>query len=148
PHRPHHPRRSMSRPFQVDLSGVIDLLSRHIYSSPRVYLRELIQNGIDAISAAHDTTPITNPQITITPARHGEPFLFHDNGIGLTATEAAELLATVGRSSKRDPELGFRRDNYLGQFGIGLLSCFMVTDNIRIISRSRRDATAGGADVT
>ena len=37
--------------FQVDLRGVIDLLSRHIYSGPRVYLRELLQNAVDAISA-------------------------------------------------------------------------------------------------
>ena len=37
--------------FQVDLRGVIDLLSRHIYSSPRVFLRELLQNAVDAIAA-------------------------------------------------------------------------------------------------
>ena len=37
--------------FQVDLRGVVDLLSRHIYSSPRVYLRELLQNARDAITA-------------------------------------------------------------------------------------------------
>ncbi|WP_029068115.1 HSP90 family protein [Jonesia quinghaiensis] len=139
----------MSRPFQVDLSGVIELLSRHIYSSPRVYLRELIQNGVDAINAAttHDAlaAPLESPRITITPARDGTPFTFRDNGIGLTADEAAELLATVGKSSKRDPELGFRRDDYLGQFGIGLLSCFMVSDNITILSRSRRVSADGQA---
>jgi molecular chaperone HtpG len=125
----------MSRPFQVDLTGVIELLSRHIYSSPRVYLRELIQNGVDAIRAAHKaqldaeagTTPalaerLDTPRLTVTPATPGKPFTFSDNGVGLTADEAAELLATVGRSSKRDPELGFKRDDYLGQFGIGLLS--------------------------
>ena len=31
---------SAAHQFQVDLRGVIDLLSRHIYSSPRVFLRE------------------------------------------------------------------------------------------------------------
>jgi len=138
----------VSQPFQVDLSGVIELLSRHIYSSPRVYLRELIQNGVDAIAAA---TPggeglvenLGEPRITIRPATGGSPFTFRDNGIGLTAQEAGELLATVGRSSKRDSELGFRRDGYLGQFGIGLLSCFMVSTDISILSRSRRLDGAG-----
>lgn len=141
----------MSRPFQVDLTGVIELLSRHIYSSPRVYLRELIQNGVDAIraaqKAANDAEAGLGPaliqnldqgKIVITPAGPGRDFTFTDNGVGLTADEAAELLATVGRSSKRDPELGFKRDDYLGQFGIGLLSCFMVAPNIVIVSRSRR----------
>jgi molecular chaperone HtpG len=146
----------MSRPFQVDLTGVIELLSRHIYSSPRVYLRELIQNGVDAIRAAHKaqldaeagTTPalaerLDTPRLTVTPATPGKPFTFSDNGVGLTADEAAELLATVGRSSKRDPELGFKRDDYLGQFGIGLLSCFMVAPDIVITSRSRRTLEDG-----
>lgn len=139
----------MSRPFQVDLTGVIELLSRHIYSSPRVYLRELIQNGVDAIRAAEKAQPnevieaLADPRLVVIPAHEGTAFSFTDNGVGLTAQEAAELLATVGRSSKRDPELGFKREDYLGQFGIGLLSCFMVAPDIRVVSRSRRLASDG-----
>ena len=30
--------------FRVDLGGVISLLSKNLYSSPGVYVRELIQN--------------------------------------------------------------------------------------------------------
>ncbi len=37
--------------FQVDLRGIVDLLSHHLYSSPRVYLRELLQNAVDAVTA-------------------------------------------------------------------------------------------------
>ena len=40
-----------STPFQVHLRGVVELLSRSIYSGPAVYLRELIQNAADAIAA-------------------------------------------------------------------------------------------------
>ena len=43
--------------------------------------------------------------------------------------------ATIGRSSKRD-ELGFARHEFLGQFGIGLLSCFVVADRIEVITRA------------
>lgn len=39
------------RTFQVDLRGLVDLLSHHLYSSPRVYLRELLQNAVDALTA-------------------------------------------------------------------------------------------------
>ena len=38
--------------FQVDLRGLIDLLSQHLYSGPAVFVRELLQNGVDAILAA------------------------------------------------------------------------------------------------
>ncbi len=35
--------------FQVNLGGIIDLLSNHTYCSPQVFIRELPQNGVDAI---------------------------------------------------------------------------------------------------
>ena len=41
----------MSYAFQVDLRGIVDLLSHHLYASPRVYVRELLQNAVDAITA-------------------------------------------------------------------------------------------------
>ena len=121
--------------FGVDLKGVIDLLSRHIYSGPEVYLRELLQNSRDAIVArAAGATPEPAWGVRIQPARDGAPFVLADDGIGLAAGEIADLLATVGRSSKRDV-LDLPHGDYLGHFGIGLLSCFMVADQIRILSR-------------
>lgn len=128
--------------FQVDLRGVVDLLSRHIYSGPRVYLRELLQNARDAITARREFDG-SGSRITITPLSDASgEFVLRDDGIGLTAAEVADLLATVGRSSKRDI-FDMPRSDYLGQFGIGLLSCFMVADTIVIRSRSAR----GGASV-
>lgn len=139
-------------PFHVDLHGVVDLLSRHIYSVPHVFVRELIQNGVDAIAARRsllnsasepELTPDDEPRILIRPIHDDRKELsVTDNGIGITADEAVDLLATVGRTSKRDA-IGFRRDGYLGQFGIGLLSCFTVATDITVISRSRRTTSAG-----
>lgn len=125
----------MDQAFQVDLRGVVDLLSRHLYSSPRVYLRELMQNAVDAITARGDGPA----EVEITT---GEFLEVADSGIGLTEDEVHELLATIGRSSKRD-ELGFARHDFLGQFGIGLLSAFLVADEIEVLTRSAR----GGAPV-
>jgi len=124
-------------PFQVDLRGVVDLLSRHIYSSPRVFLRELLQNGRDAIAArAQIGQPNGDWGIRITPiSAASDIFIFTDDGIGLSIGDVGELLSTVGRSSKRDL-LDLPRSDFLGQFGIGLLSCFMVADQIVIRSRS------------
>ncbi|MFZ4843897.1 HSP90 family protein [Mycetocola saprophilus] len=126
-----------ARPFQVDLRGVVDLLSRHIYSSPQVYLRELLQNGRDAVTARQKLPGAPAGLLRISPVTDADPvFRFTDNGVGLTATQAAELLSTVGRSSKRDEVLNLRREDFLGQFGVGLLSCFMVSDEIVVRSRS------------
>jgi molecular chaperone HtpG len=121
--------------FHVDLRGVVDLLSRHLYSSPRVYLRELLQNAVDAITARGDGP--REVRVTTT----GGALEIRDSGIGLSEPEVHELLATIGRSSKRD-ELGFGRHDFLGQFGIGLLSAFLVAEEIEVVTRSARGGDA------
>jgi molecular chaperone HtpG len=122
--------------FRVDLRGVVDLLSHHLYASPRVYVRELLQNAVDAITARRVDDSAAPGFVRIeSPTSTGDGTLrVHDTGIGLTEQQVHELLATIGRSSKRD-DLGFARHEFLGQFGIGLLSCFLVADEIRVSTR-------------
>ena len=131
--------------FQVDLRGMVDLLSRNLYSGPRVYVRELLQNAVDAIAARRALEPGCPQRVVIGLGRAdgAATLTCTDTGIGLTAGEVDELLSTIGASSKRD-ELGLARGDYLGQFGIGLLSCFMVSPEIVVTSRSARGTGAGG----
>jgi molecular chaperone HtpG len=139
----------VNRTFQVDLRGVVDLLSHHLYASPRVYVRELLQNAVDAITArragggrGERGAPDVPARVWIEPPDvTGDGTLrVHDTGIGLTESQVHELLATIGRSGKRD-ELGFARHEFLGQFGIGLLSCFLVADEIRVATRAAGSPT-------
>ncbi|MFE7408667.1 HSP90 family protein [Isoptericola sp. NPDC057559] len=143
--------------FQVDLRGLVELLSRHLYSSPRVYLRELLQNGVDAITARRALDADAPARVLLRPLDDGG-LEVHDTGVGLTTDEARDLLATIGRSSKRDADpldpatdplagalgggFGGGREEFLGQFGIGLLSAFMVADEIDLVSRSARSPEA------
>lgn len=57
----------MDRAFQVDLRGVVGLLSHHLYTSPRVYVRELLQNAVDAISARRLAEPDAERTVSIEP---------------------------------------------------------------------------------
>jgi len=125
---------SVDRTFQVDLRGVVDLLSHHLYASPRVYVRELLQNAVDAVTARRAVDPAAPAEVRLEPGDDGS-LLVHDTGIGLTEAQVHEFLATIGRSSKRD-DFGFARGDFLGQFGIGLLSCFLVADEIRVETRA------------
>ncbi|MFG3257669.1 HSP90 family protein [Streptomyces sp. NPDC048172] len=125
--------------FQVDLRGLVDLLSHHLYSSPKVFLRELLQNGVDAVTARQAAEP--GAPATVRLLTGDGTLRVEDSGIGLTESEVHALLATIGRSSKRD-SLESARAEYLGQFGIGLLACFVVAEEIRVVSRSARDPQA------
>ncbi|MBO0822638.1 MAG: HSP90 family protein [Actinobacteria bacterium] len=113
---------------------MVDLLSQHLYSSPRVYLRELLQNAVDAVTARLALDRSAPAVITV---QGGDQLVVTDTGVGLTEPEVHEFLATIGRSSKRDDAgLASAREGYIGQFGIGLLACFMIADEIRVVTRS------------
>ena len=137
--------------FQVNLGGMIEILSDHLYSSPDVYIRELLQNGADAITAKRkwnaasstarsadtvDTDVSKDDGCIVLEIEEGQKLIFTDNGLGLTEEEIHQFLAIIGESSKRELTDGELRSDYIGRFGIGLLSCFMVSDEIRMLTRS------------
>lgn len=122
--------------FRVDLKGIIRLLSDNLYSSDKVFLRELLQNAADAVDARKKAdSSYTEGKITVTYQRNksGAQLIFADNGIGLTKDEIHSFLSVIGQSSKRSDEV---RNSFIGQFGIGLLSCFLVSNEIKVVTRS------------
>ncbi|EMJ94009.1 MULTISPECIES: ATP-binding protein [Leptospira] len=76
----------MSHKFQVNLRGIINLLSEHLYSGPQVFVRELLQNGVDAIQARAYLEPENKGEIhlEVVPGKDGgsPTLIFTDNGIG------------------------------------------------------------------
>lgn len=128
--------------FKVNLGGMIEILSEHLYSSPNVYIRELLQNGTDAIVGRQNAQPgFQDGQIQLT-IEEGKSLVFTDNGIGLTEEEIHRFLAIIGETSKQNLQNPLLPSDYIGRFGIGLLSCFMVSDEIRIRTHSIKDSTS------
>lgn len=116
--------------FQVNLGGMLDVLSNHLYKTADVFLRELMQNGVDAITLRQKKEPRwSDGKITI-QLKPGQQMTFKDNGAGLTEEEIHRFLAVIGQSSKQELVDGQMPEDYIGRFGIGLLSCFMVSDSI------------------
>jgi molecular chaperone HtpG len=128
---------------QVDLRGLVELLARHLYRSPDVFVRELLRNAVDAVAARRQLEPGLDGAVDIEvvePADGPPAVVVTDSGIGLTGTELVELLATVGRGSRRGEPAQHR--DFVGQFGIGLLACFLVADEITVVTRSAKDPDA------
>ena len=86
--------------FQVNLGGMLDILSNHLYKSPDVFLRELLQNGIDAITLRKKKQPTWSGGRIVITLDPGQSMVFQDNGAGLTKEEIHQFLAVIGQSSK------------------------------------------------
>jgi molecular chaperone HtpG len=141
----------VERTFQINLRGVIELLSNHLYSGPSVFVRELLQNAVDALTARAEIVSSVRAIEADRPETRGvrvhlrrgdgaPEIVFEDDGIGLTEGEVHTFLATIGESSKRrvDAAGAPLESDLIGQFGIGILACFLVSDEIVVRTRSAR----------
>jgi len=103
------------RATQVDLTGLMTVLGEHLYSTPTVALRELVQNAHDAITRRRmeSATPF-DPRILVRADRERGTLSILDNGAGLTRDEVIVFLATVGAGYTRTLRQKTASDELIG----------------------------------
>lgn len=119
------------RPFDVDLTALLRVFGGHLYSTPDVFVRELVQNSLDAIAVRQHATGERGLGLTITCDQDRGEVVFADDGVGLDEDGLVTHLSRVGSSSKRSGAT----PGLIGQFGIGLLSGFLVADRLVVETR-------------
>lgn len=117
----------------MDQDRVLELLTgNHLYEDAGVFVRELLQNAIDAVLTRRAVEHHSDGAIRIdTWNEDGDDwFRIEDDGIGMTEKIITDYFLKVGRSYYNSDE--FRREMYgnkpytpISHFGIGILSCFM-----------------------
>ncbi len=122
--------------FQVNLGGMLDILSNHLYKTPDVFIRELLQNGVDAITQRKLLQKDWDNGVIHIKVEPHRKIIFKDNGSGLNEKEIHHFLAIIGQSSKHNLIDEYESEDFIGRFGIGLLSCFMISDVIEVHSKS------------
>jgi len=129
--------------FEFDRKSMFDLVGGEIYDGdPYVFIRELLQNSIDAISlrksiCRQNGTDILNPLISIDVSHlnNGDAKItIVDCGIGMSINVVRNYLATIGKSYYRSKEFNDLNSGMksISRFGVGLISCFEVSDAIQI----------------
>lgn len=125
----------------MDQDKVMELLvGEELYSDPSAFVRELLQNAIDAVRTREQLDRHLprnwKPQINIRSWMDEEGyhwFRIEDNGTGMTKEIVENYFLKIGRSYYASDT--FEKDkircgadpNYtpISRFGIGILSCFM-----------------------
>lgn len=124
--------------FQIDLQGLIKLLARNLYAEADVFVREMLQNAHDSIkkrqTLQEDKAP--NGRIDVKIDREKATITITDNRVGMTEQEVREYLSTIGRSGTAEFRQREAVVELIGQFGIGLLSAFIVADRVVIETQS------------
>lgn len=137
--------------FVLDQTKILDLLVGHtLYNDSTVVLRELTQNGIDASKLKkHELTlegkaSSYHPEIKIKWNEKTRELTFIDNGTGMTLEIIQNHLLKVGSSRYQDEEFKKKYPNFspISRFGIGLLTCFLIADDIDILTKSSESEKA------
>ncbi len=84
--------------FQVNLGGMLDILSNHLYKTPDVFIRELLQNGVDAITQRKLLQKDWDNGVIHIKVEPHRKIIFKDNGSGLNEKEIHHFLAIIGQS--------------------------------------------------
>jgi hypothetical protein len=123
--------------------NLIDLLvGQSLYSSPDVALRELLQNAEDACQLQSFINQSYEPEIVVRFSMAEGWIEIVDNGLGMDQDVFQESFATIGASKTSSPklkELLSKVDTSIrpiGQFGIGVLSCFGIANIVEVRSCS------------
>lgn len=117
------------------------LMGTELYSSPDIFLRELLQNSYDACyTRAAFESRLENdayfPKVKIIYDSETHILSIEDNGIGMDMNTVRNYILKIGKSYYKSKEFQSELLNYspVSNFGIGILSCFMVSDSIQIES--------------
>lgn len=122
----------------VDLNGLMQVLSKHLYSTPMVALRELVQNAHDSIVRRRIEQPswLDKGRITVIGDRQNKQVRIIDTGAGLTEYEIHTFLATVGVGYTRQLRQQDDETGLIGMFGLGFLSAFVLAKHVTLITTS------------
>ncbi len=136
--------------FAIDQARILDLLTGHtLYNDTSVVVRELVQNGIDAVRVkgieyAESGTSTYVGTVKIAWSSSDRVLSVQDNGTGMTQDIIERHLLKVGSSRYQDPAFTKRFPGFsaISRFGIGVLSAFMISDEIEIITCHPDEADA------
>lgn len=134
--------------FTVDTSKVLDLFTgERFYSSADAALREAVLNAIDACGRrASEGSSDYSPEIRVVFNDDSLTVTVADNGDGMDREEVGSLFTKVGSSAA---DLAAKSDDAayqaVGEFGIGVVSYFLVSDSYEVHSVAK-DGTATGLE--
>ncbi|RZL35348.1 MAG: molecular chaperone HtpG [Rubrivivax sp.] len=134
--------------FQAEVKQILHLVTHSLYSNKEIFLRELVSNASDACDKlrfeALDNAALLednpNLEVRVSFDEDAKTLTISDNGIGMSAEEAASHLGTIAKSGTREFMAKLEGDQkkdaqLIGQFGVGFYSGFIVADRITVETR-------------
>lgn len=131
---------------------MMPIIKKWLYSDKDIFLREIVANGVDAITKFRKLADMGEAQtseeeycIKVSIDKDAKTLSVEDNGIGMTEDEVEKYITQIAFSGAADFLDKYEKadgDGIIGHFGLGFYSAYMVSENIEIFTKSYRDEPA------
>lgn len=156
----------MKGQLEIHSENILPIIKKWLYSDKDIFVRELVSNSCDAIQKVkllRDQGKVAvkdeDFRIDVKIDKEKKTLTFSDNGIGMTADEVKQYIAQIAFSGAEDfvakYKTGSEKDQFIGHFGLGFYSAYMVASKVEIDTLSYLGGTDavlwindGGSDYT
>lgn len=135
--------RIMKGQLEIHSENILPIIKKWLYSDKDIFVRELVSNSCDAIQKVkllRDQGKVQvkdeDFRIDVNIDKENKTLTFSDNGIGMTADEVKQYIAQIAFSGAEDfvqkYKTGNEKDQFIGHFGLGFYSAYMVASKVEI----------------
>ncbi len=138
--------------IKISSENMMPIIKKWLYSDKDIFLREIVANGIDAITKFKKLVGMSEAQedgneycVKISVDKKAKTLTVEDNGIGMTEEEVESYITQIAFSGASDFIKKYESvggDGIIGHFGLGFYSVYMVSENVEIFTKSYKDAPA------
>ena len=135
--------------FQAEVQQLLDIVINSLYTDKEIFIRELVSNAADALEKLRHTQltqkSVLDPElelaINITTDEEKKTITITDHGIGMNRDELTQNLGTIAHSGSKKfinslSDSDQKETSLIGQFGVGFYSAFMVSNDVKVFTRS------------
>lgn len=132
---------------------MMPIIKKWLYSDKDIFLREIVANGIDAITKFNKLVTMGEATQTegeeycvkISVDKKSKTLTVEDNGIGMTEEEVENYITQIAFSGASDFLSKYEKaggDGIIGHFGLGFYSAYMVSESVEIETKSYKEGAA------
>ncbi|MBB1643881.1 metallophosphoesterase [Sphingobacterium sp. UME9] len=126
--------------YTADVHRIVSLLiGESIYPDKYIFIRELIQNSVDACNRMKESYSHLTPKITINIDYDGNYVEVTDEGDGMSKSTLKNHFSVLGKSISQEYNDNNGHQNLISKFGIGFISTFIAAEKVLINTKSEED---------
>ena len=141
----------MKGQLEIHSQNILPIIKKWLYSEKDIFVRELVSNACDAIHKVKllqekgEVESGGDFRVDIRIDKEKRTLTFSDNGIGMDGEEVIKYIAQIAFSGAEDfvskYQTGSEKDQFIGHFGLGFYSAYMVSDKVEVSTRSYKPGT-------